>query len=186
MTEQVTETDRPDPTGAEVLVAVEMRAALRLRIVEVDHDQPVETDPVVEVRQEGIDGGRFGQVDPGRPGVGRVKTERHAVTGDAASGGGLGDVGQTGPRPSRDRSRSPGPLEDDRWCIGSAIDLGEPRARSLSASLFVPASTPAPRCEPMWTLTYRRKTPARLADPAARTPTERPKKSSSGPARLTR
>ncbi len=47
------------------------------------------------------------------------------VTGDAASGGGLGDVGQTGHVHPETEAAPRRILEDDRWRIGSAIDLGE-------------------------------------------------------------
>ena len=77
------EPDGPDRAGAEMLVAIEPRAELGLRIVEVDHRQAIEPDPLVEVGHEAIDA--VGRVDrvAGAPQVGRVEAERDSSGGDA-------------------------------------------------------------------------------------------------------
>ena len=71
MDEHVARPVDADLAGAEMLVAIDPRAELGLRVVEVDHDQPVEADPGVEVGQEGVDRRRVADIDPGRPGVRR-------------------------------------------------------------------------------------------------------------------
>ena len=156
-----------DPAGAEVLVAVEARAALRLRVVEVEHHQPVEPDPLVEVGQERVDRGGLGRRRSRRPRRAPCRGRTRAVRdGDAASGGGLGDLGQLGdvrPEPEPAARRV---LEDDHRRVRPVVDLGERPARSPSARRAVPAATPAPRCDPTWTLTNRPAKPGRRSQVA--------------------
>ena len=156
MAQQVRQPGRADPSRAEMLVSIETRAALRLRVVEVDHHQPVEPDPGVEIGQERIDRRGPAQVDPGRPGVRRVEAE---------------------PDPRRRRCRAPRrPRRSPRArrhrrpartrCRPSSRARPSPRpdrhrprpgpARRPSARRSAPAATPAPRCDPMWTLKNRR------------------------------
>ena len=57
---------------------------------------------------------------------------------------------------------------------------------SPSASRAIPAGTPVPRWEPTWTFTKRAANQGAARRSLASKPTDRPKKCSSGPARLTR
>ena len=143
-------------------MAIEARAELRLRVVEVEHHQPLEPDPPVEVGQEGVDGGRLADVDPGGPGVGRVEAEPEPLgrrrPGPAAASrmpASSVDIGaQPEPAPRR-------VLEDDHRRVRTVVDLGERQARARRRAARVPAATPAPRCEPTWTLTNRPEEPGR-------------------------
>ena len=152
----------------------------------MEHDQPLEPDPLVEVVEEGVDGGRLADVDPGRPGVGRVEAEPEPLGGDAP-----GQRRHRGcPASSVTSVPSPNPLpgEFSRTTIAASgpSSTSASVSASPSARRRVPAATPAPRCDPTWTLTNRPRNPGAARRSLARTSTERPKKSSSGPARLTR
>ncbi len=85
-------------------------------------------------------------------------------------------------------SPKPLPAEFSRMIAGASSppSTSASTRASPSARRCVPNSTPAPRCEPMWTLTYRAAKPGAVRRSEARTPTDRPNASSSGPARLTR
>ena len=116
--EQVGQPAGADPAGAEVLVAVQPRAELRPRVVEVDHDQPLEPDPGVERVEEGVDGGRVGEVDAGAPGVGGVEAEADPLGRDAARR----DARRRSPASSSTSCPRPPPLpaEFSRTSIGRA------------------------------------------------------------------
>ena len=116
---------RADPPRAQVLVAVEPRAALGLRVVQVDHDQPIEPDPGVEVGQERVDGVRVGEIDAGRPGMRRVEAEPDrasaipcAATASAIAASSVTSVPSPNPLPAEFSSTTMG-------VSGPAIDLGE-------------------------------------------------------------
>ena len=89
--EHVPQARRADPAGSQVLVAIEPRSELRLRVVEVDHDQPVEADPLVEIREERIDRRGLARVDPRRPGVGVSMQNPIRCDGRPRSGDSFGD-----------------------------------------------------------------------------------------------
>ena len=125
MAEQVAESAHSDPAGPQVLMAIEMRAALALRVVEVDHGQPVEPDPGVEVGEECVDRVRLAQVDPGGPRVCRVETEPQSLAGDAAGGGGIGDGGQAGDIHAESEPAAGRVLENDGRGIQPFIDFGQ-------------------------------------------------------------
>ena len=97
----------------------------------MDHDQPVESDPGVEVGQEGIDGVGLGQVDAGRPGVGGVEAEPESRTGDPARGGGVGDGGQARNVGAEPVAASRRVLEHDRRGVEPVVDLGEDQGQPV-------------------------------------------------------
>ena len=161
--EQVPEPDRPDPPGAEVLVAIQPRAPLGARVVEVDHDQAIEPDPRVEVVEEGIDDGRIAEVDAGTPGVGRVEAEpqsvprrrrrvpRHRrwpparhVRAEPPAAARPSSRGRASPRPARRRprpasSRTPSatrsmPVVDAAVAVRPDVDVDEPRPERRGAA----------------------------------------------------
>jgi hypothetical protein len=94
MAKQVRQADRADPPGTDVLVSIVPGSQLRLGIVEVDHDQPIEPDPGVEVGQEGIAGVGVREVDPRSPGVRGIQAEAEPLVRDPLRGSRLGDVRQ--------------------------------------------------------------------------------------------
>ena len=133
---------RPAP---DVLVAVEPRAELGARVVEVDHDQPIEADPRVELGEEGVDGRRVADVDPGAPGVGGVEAEADALLRrrrEAAIG--RGDGGELARRSCPGPNPPPGGvLEDESMAAGSALvvgELGRLVARRFSAAHRSPSA----------------------------------------------
>ena len=163
--------DLADPPGADVLVAVHARAELGLRVVEVDHHQPLEPDPRVEVGEEGVGRRRVGEVDSRRPRRGRCRGRtRPARSGRRAR---RGPRRWPPARRRRARARSRRRPSSRATSIGrrpaavASTSAAASRATPVGrAALDARPSTPAPRCEPMWTLTNR--AAERRARPAAR------------------
>ena len=169
-----------------MLVSIDPRAELRLRIVEVDHDQPVEADAAIEVGQEPVGRvpGRTGRSRP--PRHGRRRGRSRADPDRCRAPGRPRRCRPARRRSCRDRSRCP---RRSRARSSAHRASGRPRpctSASPSASRAIPAGTPAPRCDPTWTLTNRAANQGAARSSLASRPTDRPKKSSSGPARLTR
>ena len=92
MPEQVGQARRADPPGAQVLVTVRPRPELGARVVEMDHDQPLEPDPLVEGGQEASIAAGVGDVDAGAPGVRGVEAEADSLGVDAARRDRRGDA----------------------------------------------------------------------------------------------
>ena len=152
----------------------------------MDHRQPADPDPGVE-RRSGARRSRPGRtVDSPRPRrapcPGRTPT-RSSGTPRAAMASAMSASSSTVvPIPN------PPPAE---FSSTSTAASGPPFVSAItratpSAIRSVPAATPAPRCDPVWTLTNLAANPGALRRSFVRTPIDRSKKSSSGPARLTR
>ena len=137
--EHVAEAGDADPAGTEVLVAIDPRAELGLRVVEVDHDQPVEPDPSVEVGQEGVHCRRIADIDPGRPRVRDVEAEADPVGGQVAPGRCLGDGGQLRHVHAEPEAAPGRVLEHDPGggfaAVARAIDLGEDQRKAVGEPL---------------------------------------------------
>ena len=184
--QQVTQPGDADPPGAQVLVPVDARARLRLRVVEMEHDQPLEPDPRVELEQEGIDGGGVRDVDPGRPRVGRVEADAEPPSRDAARSRRVEDVGELRDVRPEGEPAAGRVLEDDHRGVGAVIDLGEGQRQAIGQTLRAGRDARRPDA----TRRARSRTGrGSRAPPAARSrapPIDRPNRSSSGPARFTR
>ena len=57
----------------------------------MEEDDPIDPDPPIESREEGIDGVWVGHIDAGPPGMGRIETEPDRVVPDAAIDESVGD-----------------------------------------------------------------------------------------------
>ena len=166
VSEHVRQSRRADPTRAQVLVAVRARASLGSGVVEMDHDEPSQADPVVEVAPRGR---RSRAACPGRyPPPRRVRCPGRSRRGRR---GPPSDTAVAIPTSSSTHVPRPPPLPAE-FSRTSIVGSGGPRtpagaispraavaARNVrwmpSASRSIPAVTPSPRCEPMWTLTKR-------------------------------
>ncbi len=138
-----------DQPRAQVLVAVGVRAPLRAGVVEVDHPQPVKADRAVERRDHRVDAGGLVHRRSRRPRGGPRRGSRRT-----------GRARRPSPRPpprpaasssiARARSRTRRPSRSR----GRAVTPGAPSStvsstrHRPSANRRIPASTPAPRCEP--------------------------------------
>src|SRR5439155_5904840 len=69
----------PDEPRAEVLMAVHPAAERRLRVVPVDHREPVPANPCLERRQEAVDGLRVADPDTSSPEMGDVEAEADPI-----------------------------------------------------------------------------------------------------------
>ncbi len=143
MTEQVAQPGRADPPRTEMLVPIEVRPALRLRVVEVEHHQPVEPDPIVEIGEERIDRRGLRDVDPGGPRVRRVDAEPDPPRRQASSRGGLGDRRQLGDIDAQPEPAAGRVLEHDHRRVGPVIDLGQ-RERQAIGQAFRAGRDPGP------------------------------------------
>ena len=142
--EEMAEPGHADPAGPEVLVPVEPRPALRLRVVEMEHDEAIEPDPGIEVGQEGVDGVGLREVDPGRPRVRGVEAEADPAGRQATSGGGLRD-----PRQLVDIHPEPEPaprrvLEDDHRRVGAVVHLGQDEREAIGQARGAGRPRPTP------------------------------------------
>ena len=142
-----------DPPRADVLVAVGARAELRARVVEVDQPQPVEADPRRRTSSTtaSTPAGRVDRV-AGAPQVRGVEAEPEPARGRRPRRRSAASIA----RQLLDRRPEPGPDagavlehdEDDVRRLAVAHRRSRHAARAPSARRAIPASAPAPRCEP--------------------------------------
>ena len=148
---------RPDRPGAEVLVAVEPRAELGLRIVQVDHRQALEADPLAELADHA--GPPPSAVSIGWPAPHRWAVSRQIATRPARHAAGRRS-------PSRRAASSststpippPPPAEFSRTRTAASGRLGHVRKRGCDArrrSGAIPRVEAAALVRPAWTLTNR-------------------------------
>ena len=132
---------------------------------------------VVEVGEEGVDGVRVGDVDPGAPGVGGVEAERKRPRATPARGDRLGDGGQLLDARAQAEAAAGRVLEDDRGPLGTGRSVVGGTAPSTSARTSADAvgeppdarlGRRLPRCDPMWTLTNRPRKPGAVRSSLAR------------------
>jgi len=132
---------RPRP---EVLVAIEPGAAADLRIVEMDHGQPVEADPRRDLGDQGVD--PFGRSDvvAGAPQVGRVEADSDPVGRHAAGRDGLEDPLQLVEGDPDAAATTGRVLEDEEGTVrsGGRVErpgdsIGDPRDAEVEAGALV-------------------------------------------------
>ena len=144
--------DPAQPGGAdrarpEVLVAVHPRPELGLRIVQVDHRQAFEADPVVELGDEPVDA--LGRIDriARAPQVGGVEADRDAPGAHATGGDRLEQASELRHVDAQAAPATGRVLEDDQRRAGLLGDLperdrdaiGDARDPGLGAAAFVRA-----------------------------------------------
>ena len=185
--EHAGEARRPDPSRADVLVAVRPRAQLRARVVEVDHPQPPEAERRVEAPRRRRRRPRRCRSRSRRPtgapcrGSSRTARGRSPAAATASSIRASSSMRRAQPEPAA------GAVLQDEGHVAPLVagELRGPATRP-SARRAMPASTPSPRCEPTWTLTYAAPYARATRSSCARTTTDLSMRPGSGPARLTR
>ena len=185
MADEVAQAGRPDPPGAEVLVAVEARPASEresLRWTRARRSRPIRASK--SARKASMAAGEPTSM-PGAPGVGGVQAEADPGARHAAGG-----RWRRRWRPAR-RCRAEPPaaagrvLEDERAASRAGLDRLQRGGHAVGDPLdaFVDGR---PRCDPMWTLTKLAPNVGATSSSLASRSTDGSKNVGSGPARLTR
>ena len=148
----------PIEPAPEMLVPIEARAERRLRVVEVDHRQALEADPVVELADDPVDAlgpCRSGGPRPtGGPCPGRSRPAPRPRRGPRAA---------SSRRPSSPTSTPSPPPPPAEFSRTSSAGCRDRRRRPGPAAAAIPVGRPGrsrrrvrwPLCEPVWTLTKR-------------------------------
>ena len=184
--DEVSQAARPDPPRPQMFMAIDLRAEFDARIVEVDHDQPVEPDPIIEIGEERIKRLWLADVDPRAPGMSgtRQNATRSGATPRTAMASTISrELIEVRPDSEPAARRV---FQHDHRRVGLEIDLGKgeldgvPHALDPGRDRRLPDAT---RCARSRT---GRGTRAPSGAHCASISMERRKKTSSGPARLTR